>query len=90
MTLLGRVGIHPQMRGTEAHPVVSFTLATSIRYLPKGADDLVTKTDWHNIAVFKPKLRESVYQSVLKGNRVMVSAVFSFKLKCVDLFCGLM
>jgi len=60
------------MRGTQEHPVTSFTLATNIRYTPKGSDQLVTKTDWHNIAVFKPKLRESVYQTVLKGNRVMV------------------
>jgi len=74
VTLLGRVGIHPQMRGSEEHPVVSFTLATTIRYKPKNSsfDELVSKTDWHNVAVFKPLLRESVYETVMKGNRVMV------------------
>ena len=76
MTLLGRVGIHPQMRGSEANPCVTFTLATSVRFPAKnsvpGEDTMITKTDWHNIAVFKPLLRDSVYEHVLKGNRVLV------------------
>jgi len=75
VTLLGRVGINPQLRGTESHPVVAFSLATSMTYRPGGYgsnSDLVTKTEWHNVACFKPKLRESVHEHVAKGNRVMV------------------
>lgn len=63
------------MRGTEAHPVVSFSLATSLRYKPGGPDsdnEWTSKTDWHNIAVFRPYLRDSVYQNVAKGMRVMI------------------
>ena len=31
VTLLGRVGQDPQLRGTDAHPVVTFSLATNYR-----------------------------------------------------------
>merc|ERR1719510_815616 len=75
VTLLGRVGVNPQLRGTETHPVVAFSLATNIQYRPGGAtsgNDLVKKTEWHNIVVFKPYLRESVYNYVNKGSRIMV------------------
>lgn len=32
VTLLGRVGINPQLRGTDSKPVVVFTLATNTNY----------------------------------------------------------
>lgn len=32
VTLLGRVGIEPQLRGSDATPVVVFTLATNSNY----------------------------------------------------------
>ena len=75
VTLLGRVGVEPVLRGTSDHPVVAFSLATNIQYRPGGAgsgNDLVKKTDWHNIVVFKPNLRESVHNYVTKGSRLMV------------------
>ena len=75
VTLLGRVGINPQLRGTDSNPAVAFSLATSIQYRPGGRDsgnDFVKKTEWHNVVVFKPNLRESVHNYVSKGSRVMV------------------
>lgn len=75
MTLLGRVGVDPQLRGTDEHPVVVFSLATNLRYKPGGPDsdnDYATKTDWHNIAVFRPYLRDTVFQYVNKGQRVLI------------------
>ena len=70
VTLLGRVGVDPRIRGSAERPAVTFSLATNIRYRPGGPDsleDFVTKTDWHNIAVFKPGLRSIVADSVHKG-----------------------
>ena len=57
--MIGRVGGSPQLRGTEEHPVVVFPMATNIRYRKPGSngDEYETKTDWHNIAIFKPYLR---------------------------------
>ncbi|MPC55177.1 Single-stranded DNA-binding protein, mitochondrial [Portunus trituberculatus] len=68
--LLGRVGGAPEKRGTEEHPVVTFSVATHTNY--RKGDDLIQQTDWHRIAVFKPFLRESVYRYLTRGQRVMV------------------
>ncbi|KAG0727443.1 Single-stranded DNA-binding protein, mitochondrial [Chionoecetes opilio] len=68
--LLGRVGGTPEKRGTEEHPVVTFSLATHTNY--RKGEDLIQQTDWHRIAVFKPFLRESVYRYLTRGQRVMV------------------
>ena len=38
VTLLGRVGSDPQLRGSERHPVVSLSMATNFRYRPGGPD----------------------------------------------------
>ncbi|XP_001607466.1 single-stranded DNA-binding protein, mitochondrial [Nasonia vitripennis] len=77
VTLLGRVGGEPQKRGNEEHPVVTFSLATHINYKYEGGD-LMQKTDWHRIAVFKPNLRENVYNYMRKGQRVMVNGRLSY------------
>lgn len=68
--LLGRVGGAPEKRGTEEHPVVTFSVATHTNY--RKGEDLIQQTDWHRIAVFKPFLRESVYRYLTRGQRVMV------------------
>lgn len=85
VTLLGRVGGTPLLRGSEEHPVVVFSLATNIRYRKAasgsgdggggagGVEDYETKTDWHNVAVFRPFLRESVLNNVEKGARLYVT-----------------
>jgi len=66
LLLPGRVGVEPQVRGSEEHPVVVFSLATNFRY--KKGEEYMSSTDWHNVAVFKPSLRESVHQNVSKGH----------------------
>lgn len=32
----------------------------------------VQRTDWHKICVFRPSLRDSVYQFLRKGQRVLI------------------
>lgn len=77
MTLLGRVGNEPQKRGTDEHPVVTFSLATQNNYKYESGDTL-QKTDWHRISVFRPYLRDSVYNYLKKGQRVHVSGKLSY------------
>ncbi|KAF7993183.1 hypothetical protein HCN44_006243 [Aphidius gifuensis] len=74
--LLGRVGADPQKRGSEQHPVVVFSLATHTNYKTDG--ELTQKTDWHRVCVFKPNLREAIYQHLTKGQRVMVNGRLSY------------
>ncbi|XP_050434807.1 single-stranded DNA-binding protein, mitochondrial [Adelges cooleyi] len=71
VTLLGRVGAEPQKRGSEEHPVVVFSLATHQNYIQNNEN--TQKTDWHRVVVFRPGLRDSVYNFMQKGQRVFVS-----------------
>lgn len=68
--ILGRVGGNAEKRGSEEHPVVTFSVATHNNY--RKGEDLIQQTDWHRVVVFKPYLRETVYRFLTKGQRVMV------------------
>lgn len=77
VTLLGRVGGEAQKKGSNEHPVVIFSLATHNNYKYTNGD-IVQRTDWHKICVFKPNLRENVYTYLKKGQRVLVSGKISY------------
>ncbi|KAK1137199.1 hypothetical protein K0M31_001722 [Melipona bicolor] len=77
VTLLGRVGGDAQKRGNEEHPVVIFSLATHSNYRYMNGE-LVQRTDWHKICVFKPNLRENVFTYLKKGQRVLVSGKITY------------
>lgn len=77
VTLLGRVGANPQKRGTEEHPVVNFPLATHFSYKYESGD-ILQRTDWHRISVFKPGLRDTVYKFLKKGQRVYITGKLSY------------
>ena len=36
------------------------------------------KTDWHRVCVFRPNLRDSVFNYLRKGQRVMVNGRLSY------------
>nr|SVE75563.1 EOG090X0O5J [Daphnia dolichocephala] len=71
VTLLGRVGSNPVKRGSQEHPVVTFSLATNSNYSYANGE-VTQKTEWHRICVFKPYLRESTLKYTSKGQRVLV------------------
>jgi len=77
VTLMGRVGRDPQQRGNEKTPVTVFSLATNSMWKnpnPGPSDSTwTTRTDWHNIAVFKPGLRDQAYNYIVKGSRIHVT-----------------
>ncbi|XP_029177297.1 single-stranded DNA-binding protein, mitochondrial [Nylanderia fulva] len=77
VTLLGRVGAEPQKRGSTEHPVVIFSIATHTNYKYETGD-FMQRTDWHKICVFKPNLRDAVYNYLRKGQRVMVNGRISY------------
>lgn len=67
VTLLGRVGVDPQLKGTSAHPVVTLSLATNSVIRPADGGQLRQRTEWHRISIFKPNLRDTVFSFVKKG-----------------------
>ncbi|XP_066999731.1 single-stranded DNA-binding protein, mitochondrial [Anabrus simplex] len=77
VTLLGRVGAEPQRRGTDEHPVVTFSLATHSNYKYESGE-FVQRTDWHRVCVFKPYLRDTVYNFLKKGQRVYVTGRLTY------------
>ncbi|XP_055356595.1 single-stranded DNA-binding protein, mitochondrial-like [Paramacrobiotus metropolitanus] len=77
VTLMGRVGGDPQMRGTEENPVLLFSVATHENFRDTtGA--IMQKTMWHRIAIFRPGLRETVFRICKKGHRVYVTGVLNY------------
>nr|CAD7455718.1 unnamed protein product [Timema tahoe] len=77
VTLLGRVGGEPQKRGTEEHPVVIFSLATHTNY-KYDTGEFMQRTDWHRVCIFKPSLRDTVYNYLKKGQRVYVAGRLTY------------
>ncbi|XP_047545818.1 single-stranded DNA-binding protein, mitochondrial [Vanessa atalanta] len=77
VTLLGRVGADPQKRGSEEHPVINFPLATHFSYKYESGD-ILQRTDWHRVSVFRPGLRDTVYKYLKKGQRVYVTGKLSY------------
>ncbi|XP_021191863.2 single-stranded DNA-binding protein, mitochondrial [Helicoverpa armigera] len=77
VTLLGRVGADPQKRGSEEHPVINFPLATHYSYKYESGD-ILQRTDWHRISIFKPGLRDTVYKYLKKGHRVYITGKLSY------------
>lgn len=77
VTLLGRVGADPQIRGSEDRPVTAFRLATNSAWKNvnqrAGEPEWTQKTEWHNCVVFKPGLRETAFNNVNKGSRIHIT-----------------
>ncbi|XP_078582577.1 single-stranded DNA-binding protein, mitochondrial-like [Branchiostoma floridae x Branchiostoma japonicum] len=72
VTLLGRVGQDPQLRGGLGnHSVTVFSMATNERW--QGEEGPMEKTTWHRIAVFQPGLKDLALQYIKKGHRVYVT-----------------
>lgn len=77
VTLIGRVGREPDHRGTGEHPCIIFPLATNASFR-KANGELMSRTDWHRICVFKPGLRDNIGSRIGKGDRVYVEGSISY------------
>ncbi|XKL67645.1 hypothetical protein PGB90_003136 [Kerria lacca] len=76
--LIGRTGNDPQKRGSETNSVTVFSLATNITYKNSDTGNVTQKVDWHRICIFKPGLKDLVYNYLRKGQRVYVSGKISY------------
>jgi len=66
VTLLGRIGQDPQIRGSQSKPVTTFNLATNTSWRTEESPEWQSKTEWHRVAVFKPSLQDAVYNFLTK------------------------
>ncbi|GAB1598818.1 single-stranded DNA-binding protein, mitochondrial-like [Argonauta hians] len=77
VNLIGRVGRDAEARGSESHPVIVLSLATSFVY-SKASGESASRTDWHRVSVFKPGLRDKVAAYIKKGDRLYVSGTLQY------------
>ncbi len=69
VTLLGNLGKDPELKTFEnGAKLVRFSIATNEKYTSK-AGEKITKTDWHNIAVWRG-LAEAAEKLLKKGSYV--------------------
>jgi len=75
--LIGYTGGDPLQGSTEFQPT-KFSLATTVYYPSREQEKLESKTEWHNISVFKPSLQEKVNAYVRKGTRLFVQGSIQY------------
>jgi single-strand DNA-binding protein len=73
VTIVGFVGTEPEQRQARASGAKFTVLSVATQRSWRNAqDEWVSKTEWHRVAIFRPRLAEYVLQSVKKGSHVLV------------------
>jgi single-strand DNA-binding protein len=73
VSLIGFVGSDPEQRQARNNGGKFTILSVATQRSWKNAEDeWVSKTEWHRIAVFRPRLAEHVLSTVKKGAHVLV------------------
>src|SRR5260370_27707024 len=72
-TIIGFVGADPEQRQARNNGSKLTVLSIATQRSWKNAEDeWVSKVEWHRIAIFRPRLAESVPNSIKKGAHVLV------------------
>jgi single-strand DNA-binding protein len=73
VTLVGFVGADPEQRQARNNGSKFTVLSVATRRSWKNAEDeWASKTDWHRVCVFRPRLAEHVATAIKKGAHVLV------------------
>ena len=74
MTIIGFVGADPEQRQARNNNGSKFTvLSVATQRSWKNTDDeWASKTEWHRVCVFRPRLSEYVATTIKKGAHVLV------------------
>jgi len=72
-TIVGFVGADPEQRQAKSSGAKFTVLSVATQRSWKNAqDEWSSKTEWHRICIFRPRLAEYVLQSIKKGSHVLV------------------
>jgi single-strand DNA-binding protein len=73
VTIVGFVGGDPEQRQVKGQggKFAIFSVATQ-RSWKDGQDEWISKTEWHRVSVFRPRLADYVLQNVKKGAHILV------------------
>src|SRR2546422_996938 len=73
VTLVGFVGADPEQRQAKANGSKFTVLSVATQRSWKNTDDeWASKTEWHRVCVFRPRLAEYVATTIKKGSHVLV------------------
>ena len=72
-TIVGFVGADPEQRQARNNGAKFTVLSVATQRSWKNAqDEWSSKTEWHRVCIFRPRLAEYVLQSVKKGSHVLI------------------
>ena len=73
VTLVGFVGADPEQRQARNNGTKFTVLSVATQRSWKNTDDeWVSKTEWHRVSIFRPRLAEHVAATIKKGAHVLV------------------
>lgn len=73
VTVVGFVGADPEQRQSRKNGTKFTVLSIATQRSWKNAEDeWVSKTEWHRVSIFRPRLAEYVLESIKKGAHVLV------------------
>lgn len=81
-TIKGNLGAKPEvfkLKSSDNAECVRFNVATNISYTARETGEVITKTEWHRVVVFKPHLVDYVKKHLDKGARVCVEGTLRTK-----------
>ena len=78
VTIVGFVGADPEQRQARNNGAKFTVLSVATQRSWKNAqDEWSSKTEWHRVCIFRPRLAEYVLQSIKKGSHVLSRAASS-------------
>jgi single-strand DNA-binding protein len=69
VVILGNVGQDPELKASNSGGIVTFTVATSEKWIDKNTGNEQSKTEWHRCVSFG-KLADVIANCVRKGSKV--------------------
>jgi single-strand DNA-binding protein len=73
ITVVGFVGSDPELRQSRSNGSKFTVLSVATQRSWKNSqDEWVSKTEWHRVSVFRPRLAEYVAENIRKGSHVLV------------------
>jgi single-strand DNA-binding protein len=73
VTIVGFVGADPEQRQSRNNGANFTVLSVATQRSWKNAqDEWSSKTEWHRVCIFRPRLAEYVAQAIKKGSHVLV------------------
>ena len=76
VTLVGFVGADPELRQARNSGAKFVTLSVATQRSWKNSqDEWTSKTEWHRVSIFRPRLAEYVGNSIKKGSHVLIEGM---------------